>query len=203
VFASSSSVYGDQEVFPLREDLEPRPRSPYAATKLAGEALCRAWWHSYSVPAVSFRYFNVYGPGQDPNSEYAAVIPRFTMACLTGEPPVIHGDGEQARDFTFIDDVVEANIRVALAPARAAGRVLNVAGGRKPTSINRLLALIAAELGVEPKPIQAPTREGDIRVSEADVSLARELIGYEPRVGIDEGTRKTVAWFRDRVPLSS
>jgi UDP-glucose 4-epimerase len=201
-FASSSSVYGDQEVFPLREDMEPRPRSPYAATKLAGEALCRAWWYSYSVRAVSFRYFNVYGPGQDPNSEYAAVIPRFTLACLTGEPPVIHGDGEQARDFTYIDDVVEANVLVALAPERAAGWVLNVAGGRKPTSINRLLALIAAEFGVEPKPSHDPPREGDIRLSEADVSLARELIRYEPGVGMEDGIRRTVAWFRDHVSLA-
>jgi nucleoside-diphosphate-sugar epimerase len=201
VFASSSSVYGDQEVFPLREDMEPRPRSPYAATKLAGEALCRSWWHSYSVPTVSFRYFNVYGPGQDPESEYAAVIPRFTVACLTGRSPVIHGDGEQARDFTYIDDVVEANLLVARFPERAAGRVLNVAGGRKPTSINRLLAMIAAEIGVDPEPIHEPPREGDIHVSEGEISLARELIGYEPDVGIEDGIRGTAAWFRDHVPL--
>ena len=202
VFASSSSVYGDQETFPVREDMEPRPRSPYAATKLAGEALCRSWWHSYSVPAVSFRYFNVYGPGQDPASEYAAVIPRFTVACLRGEPPVIYGDGEQARDFTYIDDVVEANLLAARAPERAAGRVLNVAGGRKPTSVNRLLEMIAAEIGVEPEPVLEPPREGDIRLSEADVSLAGELIGYMPRVAIDEGIRRTVAWFREHAPLA-
>jgi nucleoside-diphosphate-sugar epimerase len=201
VFASSSSVYGDQEVFPLREDMEPRPRSPYAATKLAGEALCRSWWHSYSVPTVSFRYFNVYGPDQDPESEYAAVIPRYTVACLTGRTPVIHGDGEQARDFTYIDDVVEANLLVARFPERAAGRVLNVAGGRKPTSINRLLAMIAAEIGVDPEPIHEPPREGDIHVSEGEISLARELIGYEPDVGIEDGIRGTAAWFRDHVPL--
>ncbi|MGH2590921.1 MAG: SDR family NAD(P)-dependent oxidoreductase [Actinomycetota bacterium] len=202
VNASSSSVYGDQEVFPLREDMEPRPRSPYAATKLAAEAVSRAWWHSYSVPAVSFRYFNVYGPGQDPNSEYAAVIPRFTVACLTGQPPVIYGDGEQARDFTYIDDVIEANIQVALAPEQAAGRVLNVAGGRKPTTVNRLLEMIAAELGVETKAVHEPPRDGDIRLSEADVSLARKLIGYEPAVGIDDGIRRTVAWFQDHAPLA-
>ena len=202
VFASSSSVYGDQEVFPLREDMEPRPRSPYAATKLAGEALCRAWRHSYSVPAVSLRYFNVYGPGQDPNSEYAAVIPRFTVACLTGGTPLIYGDGEQARDFTYIDDVVEANVQAAFSPERAAGRVLNIGGGRKPTSINRLLALIAAELGVDPEPSHEPPREGDIRLSEADVSLARDLIGYEPAVGIEDGIRRTVAWFRDRATVA-
>jgi nucleoside-diphosphate-sugar epimerase len=202
VFASSSSVYGDQEVFPVREDMEPRPRSPYAATKLAGEALCRSWWHSYSVPVVAFRYFNVYGPGQDPASEYAAVIPRFTVACLGGEPPVIYGDGEQARDFTYIDDVVEANLLAARSPERAAGRVLNVAGGRKPTSINGLLAMIAEEIGVEPEPIHEAPREGDIRVSEADVSSAGELIGYAPHVAIDEGIRRTVAWFREHAPLA-
>jgi nucleoside-diphosphate-sugar epimerase len=202
VFASSSSVYGDQEVFPLREDMEPRPRSPYAATKLAGEALCRSWWHSYSVPVVSFRYFNVYGPGQDPSSEYAAVIPRFTMACLRGEPPVIYGDGEQARDFTYIDDVVEANLLAARAPERAAGRVLNVAGGTKPTSINLLLSMIADEIGVEPEPIHQAPREGDIRRSEADVSAAGELIGYRPKLGMEEGIRRTVAWFREHGPLA-
>jgi len=202
VFASSSSVYGDQEVFPVREDMDPRPRSPYAATKLAGEGLCRSWWHSYSVPVVAYRYFNVYGPGQDPASEYAAVIPRFTVACLRGEAPVIYGDGEQARDFTYIDDVVEANLLAARSPERAAGRVLNIAGGAKPTSINRLLGMIAEEVGVHPEPIHEPPREGDIRVSEADVSLAGELIGYDPGVAIDEGIRRTVAWFRDRVALT-
>ena len=202
VFASSSSVYGDQEVFPVREDMDPRPRSPYAATKLAGEGLCRSWWHSYSVPVVAYRYFNVYGPGQDPASEYAAVIPRFTVACLRGEAPVIYGDGEQARDFTYIDDVVEANLLAARSPERAAGRVLNIAGGAKPTSINRLLGMIAEEVGVHPEPIHEPPREGDIRVSEADISLASELIGYDPRVAIDDGIRRTVAWFRDRVALT-
>ncbi|MEX2101568.1 MAG: NAD-dependent epimerase/dehydratase family protein, partial [Actinomycetota bacterium] len=113
VFASSSSVYGDQERAPHVESMEPRPKSPYAASKLAGEAYCRAWWISMGVPTVALRYFNVYGPGQDPQSEYAAVVPRFITACLTGTPPVIHGDGEQARDFTFIDDVVDANLRAA------------------------------------------------------------------------------------------
>ena len=121
---------------------------------------------------------------------------------MTGEAPIIHGDGEQARDFTFIDDVVEANIRAALAPERAAGRVVNVAGGRKPTSVNRLLELIAAEIGVEPKPTHDPATEGDIRLSEADVSLARELIGYEPSVEIQDGVRRTVAWFRNHVSLA-
>jgi UDP-glucose 4-epimerase len=200
VFASSSSVYGDQQVFPLREDAEPRPRSPYAATKLAGEALFRSWWHSYGVPTISLRYFNVYGPGQDPASEYAAVIPRFAMACLGGGAPVVYGDGEQGRDFTYIDDVVDANMLAVAAPERAFGRVMNAGAGRPPTTINRLLALVAEHAGASPQPVHEPPREGDIRRSEADISLARELIGYEPKVSIDEGIRRTVDWFAARTP---
>ncbi len=198
VFASSSSVYGDQQVFPLREDAEPRPRSPYAATKLAGEALVRSWWHSYAVPTVSLRYFNVYGPWQDPASEYAAVIPRFATACLSGGTPVIYGDGEQGRDFTYIDDVVDANLLAIRAPERAFGRVLNAGAGRPPTSINELLALVAESAGASPTPIHEPPREGDIRRSEADISLARELIEYDPKVSIDEGIRRSVEWFAAR-----
>jgi UDP-glucose 4-epimerase len=199
VFASSSSVYGDQEVFPLREDAEPRPRSPYAATKLAGEALFRSWWHSYGVPTITLRYFNVYGPGQDPASEYAAVIPRFATACLTGGIPVVYGDGEQGRDFTFIDDVVEANLLAIRAPEAAFGRVLNAGAGRPPTSINQLLALVAKHAGASPEPVFEPPREGDIRRSEADSSRARELLGYDPKVAIDEGVRRTVEWFAARM----
>jgi nucleoside-diphosphate-sugar epimerase len=198
VFASSSSVYGDQQVFPLREDAEPRPRSPYAATKLAGEALVRSWWHSYSVPTVSLRYFNVYGPWQDPASEYAAVIPRFVTACLTGGTPVIYGDGEQGRDFTYIDDVVDANLLAVRASDPAFGQVLNAGAGRPPTTINELLERVGASAGGSPKPVHEPPREGDIRRSEADISLARRLIGYDPKVPIDEGVRRTVEWFAAR-----
>jgi nucleoside-diphosphate-sugar epimerase len=198
VFASSSSIYGDQERFPLTEDLEPRPRSPYAATKLAGEAYCRAWWHSLRVPTISLRYFNVYGPGQDPASEYAAVIPRFVVACLMGDRPRMHGDGGQSRDFTYIDDVVEANVRAVAAPNEAFGRVVNIAGGRPPTSIERLLALVAELTSASVDPIREPAREGDIRRSEADVSAARAAIGYAPKVGIEEGLRRTVDWFAER-----
>jgi nucleoside-diphosphate-sugar epimerase len=196
VFASSSSVYGDQERFPVSEDMEPRPRSPYAATKLAGEAYCRAAWHSFEVPTISLRYFNVYGPGQDPKSRYAAVIPRFAIACLTGRTPVVYGDGEQSRDFTFIDDVVEANLIAARMPEAARGRVLNVGGGAEPTSVNRLLEIIGGLCGARPTPTHEPPREGDIRRSEADVSAARALLGYSPMVGIEEGLRRTVGWFR-------
>jgi UDP-glucose 4-epimerase len=199
VFASSTSIYGDQERYPLTEDMEPRPRSPYAATKLAGEAYSRVFWESFDVPTVSLRYFNVYGPGQDPKSQYAAVIPRFTTACLTGAIPVIYGDGEQARDFTYIDDVVEANLLAARMPGAARGRVLNIGGGREPTSVNELLATISLLTGTEPEPVYEPPREGDIRLSEADVSRARTAIGYEPKVGIEEGLRRTVEWFRERI----
>jgi UDP-N-acetylglucosamine/UDP-N-acetyl-alpha-D-glucosaminouronate 4-epimerase len=196
VFASSSSLYGDQERFPLREDMTPMPRSPYAASKLAGEAYCHAWWLSFGVPTVALRYFNVYGPGQDPANEYAAVIPRFILACLTGKQPEIHGDGEQSRDFTFIDDVVEANLLAAQMGKEVRGRVLNVGGGQEPTSVNRILEIVASLTGTAPEPVHTEPREGDVRKTEADVSLARRLIGYEPKVDIEEGLYRTVEWFR-------
>ena len=199
VFASSSSAYGDQDRFPLTEDLVPGPRSPYAATKLAGEVFCKAWWESFGVPTVALRYFNVYGPGQDPASEYASVVPNFVTACLTGTRPVIHGDGEQARDFTYIDDVVEANLLASRAVEDAYGRAFNIGGGGEPTSINRLLELIAAACDVEPDPIHAPARAGDVRRSEADIGLARGLLGYDPKVDVTEGLARTVDWFRGRV----
>jgi nucleoside-diphosphate-sugar epimerase len=195
VFASSSSVYGEQDTFPLREDMAPLPRSPYAASKLAGEAYCRAWTRSWGVPTVSMRYFNVYGPRQDPLSEYAAVIPRFILACLDHTRPEIQGTGEQARDFTYIDDVVEANVLAAYAGEGAWGRVLNVGGGGRPTSVNELLAMISIETGFEPDPVHTAPREGDVFWTEADVSLAKEVLGYRPAVPIDEGVRKTVEWF--------
>jgi nucleoside-diphosphate-sugar epimerase len=198
VFASSSSVYGDQDRYPVTEAMTPRPRSPYAATKLAGEAYCRAWWEGYGVPTVALRYLNVYGPGQDPASEYASVVPRFIGACLGGTRPVIHGDGEQARDFSFIDDVVEANVLAGRTPDAARGGVFNVGGGRQPTTINELLAIVAEEADARPDPIREPAREGDIRLSHADVSLARSVLGYEPAVDIREGLHRTVAWFRER-----
>lgn len=196
VSASSSSVYGDQTTFPLHEDLELRPRSPYAASKAAGEQLCAAWWRAYGVPAISLRYFNVYGPGQDPASEYAAVVPRFISACLESRSPVIFGDGEQARDFTYIDDVVEANVLAASAGEAAFGRAFNIGGGRKPTSVNRLLAIVAELTGTDPQPVFEPSRPGDVGLTEADVSPARKLLGYEPAVGVKDGLRRTVEWLR-------
>ncbi|MGH2540259.1 MAG: NAD-dependent epimerase/dehydratase family protein [Actinomycetota bacterium] len=197
VMASSSAVYGDQDSFPLRESMAPKPRSPYAASKLALEVYGAAWGRAYGVPAVSLRYFNVYGPRQDPESDYAAVIPRFAVACLTGGRPQVHGDGEQSRDFVYIDDVVEANLCASRRAADMAGEAINVGGGASVT-VNRLLELIAAECGVTPDPVHTPSRPGDVRTSEADVSLARDLIAFRPRVGIEEGVKRTVDWFRGR-----
>jgi nucleoside-diphosphate-sugar epimerase len=197
VYAASSSAYGDQEEYPVREDMEPRPRSPYAASKLTGELYCQTWWRSFGVPTVSLRYFNAYGPRQSPRTQYAAVVPLFIEACLGGTNPTIHGDGEQSRDFTYIEDVVEANLRAAAAPEAASGTVVNVGGGRAPTTINRILAILAELTGAHPEPVQEPPRPGDIRQSQADVSRAAELIGYQPKVDIEEGLRRTVEWFRE------
>ena len=196
VAASSSSVYGDQSEFPLRESMTAAPRSPYAASKLALEVYCAGIGLSYGVPTVALRYFNVYGPGQDPESEYAAVVPRFAVACLTGARPEVHGDGEQSRDFTYIDDVVEANLRSARAPGEAHGRAFNIGGGGEPTSVNGLLALVAEAAGVVPDPVHTGTRAGDVRMTQADVSLAERLLGFAPTVPIEEGVRRTVEWFR-------
>jgi UDP-glucose 4-epimerase len=201
VSASSSSVYGDQPRFPLVETMLPAPRSPYAAGKLAGEAYCRAFTLSMGVPTVSLRYFNVYGPGQDPASEYAAVVPRFALACLTGARPVVHGDGTQARDFTYIEDVVEANLLSARAGEEAQGLAFNIGGGAEPTSVNDVLRIVAELTGASPDPVYEPPREGDVRRTEADVSLARELLGYDPRVGMREGLERTIEHLRHALEL--
>ncbi|MEX1264157.1 MAG: NAD-dependent epimerase/dehydratase family protein [Actinomycetota bacterium] len=196
VAASSSSVYGDQSEFPLRESMTLAPRSPYAVSKLALEVYCAGIGLSYGVPTVALRYFNVYGPGQDPESEYAAVVPRFAVACLSGARPEVHGDGEQSRDFTYIDDVVEANLRSARAPSEAHGRAFNIGGGGEPTSVNQLLSLVARAAGADPDPVYTGTRAGDVRMTQADVSLAERLLGFVPKVPIDEGVSRTVEWFR-------
>lgn len=196
VAASSSSVYGDQDSFPLHEEMTLKPRSPYAASKVAGEVLGAALWRSFGVPYVAMRYFNVYGPRQDPQSEYAAVIPRFVVACLTGGVAEVHSDGEQARDFSYIDDVLDANLLAARAPQEAYGRAFNIGGGATPTTINQVLTSVEGEVGVTVERVHTPPREGDVRFTQADISLARRLLGYEPQVGIGEGLRRTVEWFR-------
>ncbi len=204
VFASSSSVYGHQERFPLREGATPRPHSPYAATKLAGEIYCQTWWRAFRVPTIALRFFNVYGPGMDPRGPYALVVPVFIEALLDGRRVVIHGDGRQARDFTHVDDVVDAMVLAATAPAAANGSVVNIGGGRTPTSISELLDIIARHVGVAAEASFEPARAGDMLRTEADVSLARALLGYEPSISLDDGIRGTVAWFRARreVPVA-
>lgn len=196
VSASSSSVYGEQDRYPLVETMTPDPRSPYAVSKLAGEAFCRTWGHAFGVRTVSLRYFNVYGPRQDPSSQYAVVVPIFALACLTGDRPVIHGDGEQARDFTYIDDAIEATVRAAHADGRAWGRVFNVGGGRTPTSVNELLRKIAALTGSEVYPLHGPPREGDVRLTHADLAAVERVVGYHPKWSIDDGLAQVVEWFK-------
>ncbi len=195
VMASSSSVYGDTPTLPKHEGMPPAPMSPYAAQKLAAEQLGLAFARSMGLEVVALRYFNVFGPRQDPASGYAAVVPAFTAALLRGEPPTINGDGEQTRDFTFVEDVVRANLLAAEAP-RASGHTFNVAGGRR-ISINELFRAIARWVGREDvQPIHGPARAGDVRDSLASVEAAKELLGWTPEVPLDEALRRTVEAYR-------
>jgi UDP-glucose 4-epimerase len=193
VAASSSSIYGRSEELPKRESLIPLPISPYAVSKLAAESYCRSFFDVYGLEAVALRYFNVFGPRQDPNSEYAAVIPKFIWSYRHGEPPVIFGDGEQSRDFTYVDNVVDANVD-ALETAGVGGGVYNIACGHRVT-LNELAECLREELGCEIEPVHGPARTGDVRHSHADISLARRELGYDPVVALDEGLRRTVAHF--------
>ncbi|MBZ0220473.1 MAG: SDR family oxidoreductase [Candidatus Methylomirabilis sp.] len=193
VCASSSSVYGDTAVLPKEEQMTPSPLSPYAVSKITGEYYCKAFHRVYGLETVSLRYFNVYGRRQDPNSQYAAVIPRFVDAMLRGKSPVIYGDGEQSRDFTFVDDCNQANIKACFASG-CEGMHFNVGYGSK-VSINDLFGKIRDSLGSKVEPAYAPPRKGDVRDSLAAISRAKELLGYEPENGIDEGIRKTVRWY--------
>ena len=198
VYAGSSSAYGDTPTLPKREAMPPRPLSPYAAGKLAGEHYCQAFWTCYGLETVALRYFNVFGPRQDPASQYAAVIPRFIACLVEGEQPVIYGDGEQSRDFTFVSNVVEANLLACDAPG-APGQVFNVACGER-TSLNALLAMLARILGIPAEPRREPPRPGDVKHSQADISRAHEVLGYHPRVSVEEGLRSTVSWHLARRP---
>jgi UDP-glucose 4-epimerase len=194
VYASSSSIYGNSPALPKREDMNPAPESPYATGKLAGELYCRVFSSLYGLPCVSLRYFNVFGPRQDPASQYAAVVPLFSRAFLDGGQPVIYGDGEQSRDFTFVRNVVDANLAAA-ERGEAAGRSLNVACGAT-TTVNDLCERLRALTGSAAKPRFEPPRPGDVKHSYADISLARTLLGFEPSVGLDEGLARTVEWYR-------
>ena len=195
VHASSSSVYGGAEQVPTPETVPLVPRSPYAVTKLAGEHYCRVFAELYGLETVGLRYFNVFGPRQRPDSTYAAVIPLFIEALRSGTPATVHGDGRQSRDFTYVDDVVSANVAAAQAPADAcSGRFFNIAGGRE-CSLLDLLDMVGSILGVVPELVHTDPRPGDIRHSSADISAARRHLGYEPRVSLEDGLRRTVDWF--------
>jgi nucleoside-diphosphate-sugar epimerase len=191
VFASSSAVYGDSPEMPKRESMAPALVSPYASSKLAGEGLCQVFTKCYGLEAVSLRYFNVYGPRQDPNSAYAAVIPRFLASLVSGQQPVIFGDGEQSRDFVNVADVVTANFRAAIAP-NAAGKAYNIASGGAVT-LNQMLRELSNILGVDASARYEPARAGDVRHSLADIAAARRDLGFEPTVAFADGIRATAA----------
>ena len=194
VYAASSSAYGDQAGDAKVESMTPAPISPYGAAKLAGEHYAAAFAHSYGLETVSLRYFNVFGPRQDPDSAYAAVIPKFITAMLRGERPTIFGDGRQSRDFTYIDNVVQGNLLACAAPA-AVGETINLAAGGGIV-LNDLVAQLNDILGSDLAPIYAAERPGDILHSRADITKARELLGFEPAVDFGEGLRRTVDWYR-------
>jgi UDP-glucose 4-epimerase len=193
VYASSSSVYGDVGGQRNVETMAPNPRSPYAVSKLTGEYYCRVWAQLGRLSTTTLRYFNVFGPGQHPESKYSAVFPAFIAALRSGQAPTIYGDGNQSRDFTFIDDVVDANLRAAEVTG-AEGSVLNIASGN-PKSVNEVLRTIADELGTWIDPVFDDPRPGDIRNSYADIERARAVLAWEPRVPWDEAVRTTVKWF--------
>lgn len=197
VYASSSSVYGANPALPKSEDMATKPISPYAVAKLAGEGYCRAFGEVYGLETVAIRYFNVFGPRQDPRSQYAAVVPNFASALLRGERPTIHGDGEQSRDFTYVENVVEGNMLAASAPD-AAGHVYNVACGERVT-LNELFGELADLIGCDVEPKYVEPRAGDVRHSLADISAARRDLGYEPGVMLREGLARTVEHLREEL----
>jgi UDP-glucose 4-epimerase len=194
VYAGSSSAYGDQPNSSKRESDLPSPISPYGAAKLAAEFYCQAFTHTYGLETVTIRYFNVFGPRQDPNSPYSAVIPLFITAILAGRRPVVYGDGGQSRDFTYVANVAHANLLAADAPG-VAGRVFNVANGKSITLLE-LLAALNRLLGTDVAAEHEPPRAGDIRESMADITLARQLLGYEPQVNFEEGLRQSIEYYR-------
>jgi UDP-glucose 4-epimerase len=195
VYAASSSAYGERGTGEKVEDQLPNPLSPYAAAKLVGEYYCQVFTHVYGLETVALRYFNVFGPRQDPSSPYSGVISKFITSLLGGEPPVIFGDGEQSRDFTYVANVVDANLRAAEAPD-ASGRVINL-GLNQRTTLNQLLAELQKIIGTNLTPRYESPRVGDVRHSLADITRANQLLGFKPIVGLTEGLRYTVDWYRE------
>lgn len=195
LYAASSSAYGNQPGFPRRETMTPHPIAPYPVQKLAGELYMQSYWQVYGLETVSLRYFNIFGPRQVPDSPYSGVMARFILQMMQGEQPSIFGDGEQGRDFTYVDNVVEANLLAMHADAdKVAGRVFNVACGTRHT-LNETFTVLADLLGFDKPALYAPARHGDVRDSLADISAAREAFGYSPGIDFEEGLRRTVEWY--------
>lgn len=194
VYASSSSIYGANPALPKQEDMTPMPISPYAVAKLAGEKYCQVFAHTYGLETVALRYFNVFGLGQDPKSQYAAVMPLFITAFLDGSRITINGDGEQSRDFTFIENVIQANMKAAVAP-KASGEVFNVAC-EASTSLNQVIEHLRVFTEVDTEVVYGPDRAGDIKHSRASIEKARTLMGYDPTVSVEAGLRRSVEWYR-------
>jgi nucleoside-diphosphate-sugar epimerase len=196
VFASSSSIYGANAELPKYERLLPLPMSPYAVAKLAGEGYCRSFHEVFGLETVALRYFNVFGPRQDPLSQYAAVIPNFITALLAGEQPVVYGDGEQSRDFTYVENIVEANL-LAMEAEGVAGKVFNIAASER-RSLNQLLEHLGALTGRQVEARYTAARPGEVRHSEADIALAEHELGYRPVISTEEGIGRTLAWYERR-----
>ena len=195
VFASSCAVYGNLPSAEKSEHSPVDPLSPYASSKLAGEYLCRNYFHLHGLQTVCLRYFNVYGPNQDPNGAYAAVIPKFITAILKTEKPTVYGDGEQSRDFVYVDDIVEANLCAALAPPEAAAKSFNIGSGQN-TSLNQILNKLAQLQDCAVALDRQPARPGDIKTSRADITAATKLLGFSPSVGLEDGLARTLHWYQ-------
>ena len=203
VYASSSSLYGESPTLPKHEGMLPDPISPYAVAKLAGEYYMKSFYRVYGLETVSLRYFNVFGPRQDPTSMYSGVLAKFIPTMLSGEQPTIHGDGEQSRDFTFIDNVIHANLLACSAPAaNVAGRSFNAATNYRIT-LNDTFKLLQKMTAYTGAPAYGPEREGDIKHSLADISLAKKQFGYEPQVNFEDGLRRTVAWYKGQLAAAA
>jgi UDP-glucose 4-epimerase len=196
VYAGSSAAYGDSPTLPKHEGMLPSPISPYAVAKLAGEHYLRSFTRVYGLETVVLRYFNVFGPFQDPTSHYSGVLAIFCQRMLKGEPVTIYGDGEQSRDFTYIDNVVKGNLLAAAAPAeKVSGQMMNLATGSRIT-LNQTFGILRELTGYSKEPVYAASRAGDIHDSLADIGLAKNLLGYEPKVDFREGLRRTVEWYK-------
>lgn len=197
VYAASSSAYGNTPTLPKIETMKPMPLSPYAVGKLVGEHYCSVFYKVFGLETISLRYFNVFGPYQDPTSQYAAAIPAFVTGILKDDPPTIYGDGEQSRDFTYIDNVVRANLLAARAE-QTTGEVVNIACGQAVT-VNEIIDMINASVGKNVKPVYTESRPGDVKHSLADITLAEKIIGFKPKVLFQEGLTRAIDWYRDNL----